>query len=180
MKLKKGSAEAKKFMASIRAKKKGAKKAPAKKISGTKKPIYVVILGHRVKVGTKMHSKLMAQKKHFDDLQKHEISGPKKAPTKKMLLHKDTASHNVKISVVSGLIKLSVDEKKFLEHEGKKSKGFKYRGKMLWGEWIVLKEKENGQPVQKFIVDSYEIADYLAKQLNKGQKLTKIKGTKIK
>jgi hypothetical protein len=37
MKLKKGSVEAKRFMASIRAKKKGAKKAPAKKLSGTKK-----------------------------------------------------------------------------------------------------------------------------------------------
>jgi sRNA-binding protein len=63
MKLKKGSAEAKRFMASIRAKKKG-----AKKVSGVKK------------------------------------TATKKAPTKKTAsTHKDTKSHNVRISVVSGL-----------------------------------------------------------------------------
>ena len=63
MKLKKGSAEAKRYMASIRAKKKG-----AKKISGVKK------------------------------------TATKKAPTKKTAsTHKDTKSHNVRISVVSGL-----------------------------------------------------------------------------
>lgn len=81
---------------------------------------------------------------------------------------------------VSGLnsingIKLSLDEKKFLRTEGKKSKGFKYRAKVLWGDDIVLKEKENGTPVQKFVVDSYEIAVYLANQLNKGQNFTKVK-----
>jgi hypothetical protein len=140
MKLKKGSAEAKRFMASIRAKKKG-----AKKVSGVKK------------------------------------TATKKAPTKKTAsTHKDSKSHNVRISVVSGLIKLSADEKKFLETEGKKSRGFKYRAKILWGECIVLKEKENGTPVQKFIVDNYEMATYLSKQLNNGQNLSKIKGKKIK
>ena len=60
MKLKKGSAEAKKFMASIRAKKKGPKKAAVKK------------------------------------------AAVKKTPAKSY--HKDTKSHNVKISVVSGQI----------------------------------------------------------------------------
>ena len=142
MKLKKGSPEAKKFMASIRAKKKGAKKAPAKKLSGTKK-----------------------------------IPMNKNKPSGK---HKDSKSHNVKISVLSGSIKLTTDQKKFLESEGKKSKGFKYRAKVLWGDDIVLKERENGQPVQKFIVDSFEIAQYLSKQLNSNQNLTKVKGKKIK
>jgi hypothetical protein len=61
MKLKKGSAEAKRFMASIRAKKKG-----AKKVSGVKK------------------------------------TATKKAPTKKTAsTHKDSKSHNVRISVIS-------------------------------------------------------------------------------
>ena len=107
----------------------------------------------------------------------------KKKATKKATpksLHKDTKSHNVKISVMSGVMKLSNDEKKFLEIEGKKSKGYKYRAKVLWGEWIVLKEKENGTPVQKFIVDTYEVAKYLSEQLNKGVDFTKIKGKKIK
>lgn len=135
MKLKKGTSAAKKFMASIRAKKKGPKKASVKKTV-------------------------------------------KKALVKN--LHKDTKSHNVKISVVSGLIKLSNDEKKFLETEGKKSKGYKYRAKVLWGDCIVLKEKKNGQPIEKFIVDSIEIAQFLAKQLNEGQNLSKVKGKKIK
>jgi hypothetical protein len=111
---------------------------------------------------------------------KDQVSRSVKFPIKLPATVQIGSNKKNKNSVLSGLIKLSVDEKKFLENEGKKSKGFKYRGKMLWGEWIVLKEKENGQPVQKFIVDSYEIADYLSKQLNKGQKLTKIKGTKIK
>lgn len=93
-------------------------------------------------------------------------------------LHKDTNSHNVNLRIVSG-VQLSPDEKKFLISEGKKSKGFKYRAKVLWGDWIVLKEKENGTPVQKFIVDTFEIADYLSKQLNKGQNLTKVKGKSI-
>lgn len=132
MKLKKGSAEAKKFMASIRAKKKGAKK------TAVKKPF-----------------------------------------VKKAFKHKDTKSHNVNISVVSGIIKLSADEKKFLQTEGKKSKGFKYRAKILWGDFIVLKEKENGTPVEKFIVDNYQIAEFLSKQLNSNQNLTKIKGKKL-
>jgi len=65
MKLKKGSAEAKRFMASIRAKKKGAKKTAVKKTAVKK--------------------------------------APKKVAVKKASTHKDTKSHNVKISVVSGV-----------------------------------------------------------------------------
>jgi hypothetical protein len=65
MKLKKGSAEAKRFMASIRAKKKGAKKTAVKKTAVKK--------------------------------------APKKTAVKKASTHKDTKSHNVKISVMSGI-----------------------------------------------------------------------------
>lgn len=74
MKLKKGSAEAKRFMASIRAKKKGAKKTAVKKTAVKKAP------------------KKVAVKK-----------APKKTAVKKAYTHKDTKSHNVKISVMSGI-----------------------------------------------------------------------------
>lgn len=68
MKLKKGSAEAKRYMASIRAKKKGAKKTATKKRAVKKAPT-------------------------------------KKRASKKISSHKDTKSHNVNISVVSGVDK---------------------------------------------------------------------------
>jgi hypothetical protein len=78
MKLKKGSAAAKKFMASIRAKKKGPKKAAVKKAAVKKAPVKKAV---------------------------------KKAPVKS--LHKDTKSHNVKISVVSGINKNSTHAEKY-------------------------------------------------------------------
>jgi hypothetical protein len=77
MKLKKGSAAAKAFMAKIRAKKgkvgakKVATKTPVKKVSAK----YVNIFGQRVKVGTKKYDIMMHHKKQFDDFLKHEISG---------------------------------------------------------------------------------------------------------
>lgn len=87
-KLVKGSAAAKEFMSRLRSAK------GKRKVTGVKhKPIYVTILGQRVKVGTKLHAKLIMQKKHFDDLQKHEIGGTN---------HTDNKSHNYKISI-SGL-----------------------------------------------------------------------------
>lgn len=108
MKLKKGSKEAAAFMAKLRASR--GKKKPAKKLSGVKakpaKPVYVTILGQRVKVGTKLHSKLVAQKKHFDDLLKSELSGTKKKTVKRSKakkVHTDVKSHNVKVSVMSGI-----------------------------------------------------------------------------
>ena len=104
MKLKKGSKEAAAFMAKLRASR--GKKKPAKKLSGVKakpaKPVYVTILGQRVKVGTKLHSKLVAQKKHFDDLLKSELSGTKKKTVKRSKakkVHTDVKSHNYKISI---------------------------------------------------------------------------------
>lgn len=70
---KKGSIEAKRFMAKIRLKK-GKTKSTKKSLGAKKvKRSYVIILGHRVKVGTKEYLKLMAQKKLFDDVQKYEV-----------------------------------------------------------------------------------------------------------
>ena len=128
MKLKKGSAEAKRFMASIRAKKKGPKKvsakkkAPAKKLSGTKKTGYYISTGHdhyRNKplykvvnnstdyIGEWHTSKKMAQAElNYITKGGKKLAGPKKALAKKTKpsgSHKDSKSHNVKISVVSGL-----------------------------------------------------------------------------
>lgn len=123
--------------------------------------------------------------------------------------HTDTKSHNVAIKIVSGVTKkqalkndlkkaglklphgydvakringtmFTPDEIKFLEKEGKKSKGYTYRAKILWGEPIVLKETMYGTPVQKFVVDTYEKATALSKELNDGTGFTKVKKTTIK
>ena len=80
MKLKKGSAEAKRFMAKIRAMRSGTKKKPTKK-KATKK-----IGATKFFEARRLRAKLKAKKN------KSKISG----------VHKDTKSHNVKISVVSG------------------------------------------------------------------------------
>ena len=102
----------------------------------------------------------------------------KKTATKKGSYHKDTKSHNVNIRVISG-ITLSDEEKKFIESESKKSKGYKYRGKILFGSPIVLKETKNGTPVQKYYVDNLEKANYISSELNKNKSYAKIKGKKI-
>jgi len=207
MKLVKGSAEAKRYMASIRAK---------KKISGNdKKQFYIEFLNKDkefkkdikyfntfqlaknwalktfdkfdIDVIKENNMKKLGSVKASKELKKtlkakklYMPHGYKTAKRKRKIgeVHTDTKSHNVKINVLSGII-LTADEKKFLISEGKKSKGFKYRAKVLWGDNIVLKEKENGTPVQKFIVDSYELANYLSKELNKNQNLTKVKGKLI-
>lgn len=101
-----------------------------------------------------------------------KISGSKKT-------HTDTKSHNVKIRIGGFFRELSENEIQFLESEGKNSKGHKYRGKILWGQPVVLKETKNGTPVKKWIVDDLKTADYLSAELNKGQKYTRIKGKKI-
>jgi len=92
--------------------------------------------------------------------------------------HKDTKSHNVNIRVVSG-VDFTENEIKFLESESKKSKGYKYRAKVLFGQDIVLKETKNGTPIQKFIVDDFDKALKLAKALNDGYKFSKIRAKKI-
>ena len=114
-----------------------------------------------------------------------KVAGAKKTATKKPArkkataksYHKDTKSHNVRISVVSG-VKFSKDEIEFLQKEGQRSKGYVYRGKILWGAPIVLKSTKSGTPIQKFYVDNLDIANELSKELNKGQKYTKVKAKK--
>lgn len=119
---KKTGVSLKEAFAHIYGKKVGAvkkKAAPKKKVVKAK---YVKILGQEVKEGTKLHQKLVSQKKYFDDLQKSEIGATKKktalkksAPKKKAAhkksaskritdIHKDSKSHNVNIKVVSGFI----------------------------------------------------------------------------
>ena len=149
MKLKKGSAAAKAYMAKIRAKRKEVKKST---IAKPKRAARKVVKAARKKAAKKMTS-----------------------------LHKDTKSHNVRISVMSGLkkIKYSPSELSFLQSESKKSKGYKYRGKILFGQFIVLKETEAGTPVQKWTVDGLDKAHSLSKELNNSYKLSKVKSKKL-
>lgn len=102
----------------------------------------------------------------------------KETASKAKSYHKDTKSHNVNIRVVSG-VDFTENEIKFLESESKKSKGYKYRAKVLYGQYIVLKETKNGTPIEKFIVDDFDKALKLAKALNDGHKFSKIRAKKI-
>jgi hypothetical protein len=91
-KLIKGSKAAKAFMAKIRAKK--APKKSAKKVSG-------------VKESAKLKKELAAKKLRLP----HGYETIKRTRKKKKLsgIHKDTKSHNVKISVISGITTLIKD-----------------------------------------------------------------------
>lgn len=102
----------------------------------------------------------------------------KKSPAKSSY-HKDTKSHNVRISVISG-VKLSAEEIKFLESEAKQSEGYHYRPKIIFGQECILKETKIGTPVKKWIVESYDKAKYLSGELNKNKKYKKLKSVKIK
>jgi len=104
----------------------------------------------------------------------------KKVASKKLVSsHKDTRSHNVNIRVVSGVKKLSSEETKFLHSEIKNATGYNYRGKILFGQPVVLKETKNGTPIKKWTVDSLEIANYLSKELNSNKKFAKLKSKSI-
>lgn len=97
MKLKKGSIEAKRFMAKIRAKKK-----PVKKISG----IYETIKRQGIKAKKNVaYSVIDKTLKSANVKEKASLKNAKKIIQNTYLgsnLHKDTKSHNVKISVMSG------------------------------------------------------------------------------
>jgi len=164
MKLKKGSKAAKEYMASIRK----MKKTSAKKVGAIK----------IVEKGESKNAKPSAVYQ-YNRTKKGTFKGLKKIGATKSSTHKDTKSHNVNIRVVSGVIKLSPDEIKFLHSESKKSKGYTYRGKLLFGQFVVLKETLKGTPVQKWIVDSMEKANYLSKELNKDHKIGNIKTIKL-
>jgi hypothetical protein len=99
MKLKKGSAEAKRYMAKIRSMKAGSKKKPTKKVglgatkyiekgeSANTKPKRIITITRfpKAKLQTKKNSGKPGTFKSFAGV------------------HKDTKSHNVKINVLSGL-----------------------------------------------------------------------------
>lgn len=105
-------------------------------------------------------------------IKKHKkVSGVKK--------HTDTKSHNVKVHVISGVRKLSIEEIKFLHSEIKNAANYHYRPKILFGEQIVLKETKNGTPIKKWIVDSFEIANILCKELNQNKKFAKLKSKSV-
>lgn len=93
--------------------------------------------------------------------------------------HKDSNSHNVRISVISG-VKLTGEEIKFLQTEAKQSKDYHYRPKIIFGQECILKETKIGTPVKKWVVDSYDKAKYLSEELNKNKKYKKLKSVKIK
>ncbi len=54
----------------------------------------------------------------------------------------------------------------FIAIESEKSKGFTYRGKILFGRPVVLKEKNNS-PVKKWAVDDLKTANFISEKLNK-------------
>jgi hypothetical protein len=124
MKLKKGSPEAKRYMAKIRAMKKGTKKKATKKIGATKfvekkevkstKPKRVLQITRRTDGTFKKFKQIGATK--FVEKKETKSTKPKRVlqitrrtdgTFKKFKqisgLHKDSKSHNVRISVVSGV-----------------------------------------------------------------------------
>lgn len=163
MKLKKGSQEAKKFMAKLRAKKgstiktdiSGWAKGNTRMIEIDEKPFKKLknVRVKRTKDGVFNSFKVIPNMEQFIKDKRKSISGTK--------------------------IKVSEDIISFLESEGKNSKGYTYRAKILWDQEIVLKEK-NGNPVEKFVIGNYEEAKYIASELNKGQDYTTVKTKKIK
>lgn len=54
----------------------------------------------------------------------------------------------------------------FIAIESEESKGFTYRGKILFGRPVVLKEKNNS-PVKKWAVDDLKTANFISEKLNK-------------
>jgi len=101
-----------------------------------------------------------------------------KADTKEGIKKLINADLKKKISgVVSS--KFSPDELKFIQSEIKNSKGYKYRGKLLFGQFVVLKETEKGTPIKKWIVDTMEVANAISHELNTQKKFKKIKSSKI-
>jgi hypothetical protein len=98
MKLKKGSKEAKAFMAKIRAKRGTTKKVTARKKVVAKKKVAPKKVGSTLKFSPK-ETRLGATEK---DLK-----------TRSKSYHKDTKSHNVKISVMSGINGIIISDIKY-------------------------------------------------------------------
>ena len=130
MRLKKGSSAAKAFMAKLRAakgkpKKSATKKRKLSKIGSEDKPVQIIYYKDQEIMYEPHYNKyyandiefttLAAAKKYIDRynkisgmrkkkvIPKKKAAPKKKIATKKSSLHKDTKSHNVRISVVSGI-----------------------------------------------------------------------------
>jgi hypothetical protein len=117
MKLKKGSIEAKRFMAKIRAKKKSTKKAPVKKAKVKKAPAKKLGYSKDRLAIVKETSRILKKYKKSPDYHKKtaltqaqvdasfvlQNRNPSHYGLSGSVKHKDTKSHNVRISVMSGL-----------------------------------------------------------------------------
>jgi hypothetical protein len=114
MKLKKGSAAAKAYMAKIRAKR-GTKKVGAKKISGYKKPKLFKPSKKEIDAAAKrlvkqsikkVEPKKVGSTLKLNPKEKHLGAVNKDLNTRAKSYHKDTKSHNVNIRVVNGINKI--------------------------------------------------------------------------
>ena len=107
MKLKKGSIAAKRFMAKIRAKKKSAKKVTKKPARKKMSGIYDSIKRQGIKAKKNVaYSVIDKTLKSANNREKASLKKAKKVIQNTYLgsnLHKDTKSHNVRISVMSGI-----------------------------------------------------------------------------
>lgn len=73
---------------------------------------------------------------------------------------------------VSERTTLSPEERQFIREESEESgQGYTYRTKILFGQQIILKEKD-GRPIQKFYIDNYEIGKKISAALNKANQST--------
>ncbi len=61
---------------------------------------------------------------------------------------------------------MDMDYATFIKREGPNNSTHNYRPKVLFGKYIVLKETKDGSPVQKFTVDSWDVAESLANKIN--------------
>jgi hypothetical protein len=61
---------------------------------------------------------------------------------------------------------MDMDYSTFIKREGPNNSTHNYRPKVLFGQYVVLKETKDGSPVKKFTVDSWDVAESLANKIN--------------
>jgi hypothetical protein len=161
MKLKKGSAEAKRFMAKIRAmrtgtKTKTTKKAP-KKIGATKFfDANLETKSSKPKRSISVERRSNGTFKKFDDsvLQARRLRAKLKAKKNKSKIsgvHKDTKSHNVRISVVSGIQDLINERNTFERMLVNKKKQIDF-----FMELANTKYTTSGKTIDKYFINQYK------------------------
>lgn len=167
MKLKKGSAEAKRYMAKIRSMKAGSKKKPTKKVglgatkyiekgeSAKTKPKRIITITRfpKAKLQTKKNSGKPGTFKSFAGV------------------HKDTKSHNVRINVVSGVNNSVLDDIKAFEFK---------RNKAIEKEIFFINHAKKFKPTtienklnKKYSLEYKNLIKYYTLQINKLKKLIK-------